>query len=161
MDAPATRLCSKCRVLEINDATAGGRQAVAEDGEKYLIMARLDDETGGWHLPLEYDLTDSMPLLPKLETSAKEGCEFCECLRDTILYDLNEFNQKLVFSPRVRELRIRFCYVWRANRKDSASPGFLSLEAYLRPENLDDDWVATLVFRVEAIRGIVTSPVFT
>lgn len=77
-----TRLCDKCKCLEIDDASLGGFERFDDYGDSFLV---LDDEDNARQLGTNFFFDDNFPLLPRLTESARTGCDFCGWLKETIL----------------------------------------------------------------------------
>ncbi|KAK0653143.1 heterokaryon incompatibility protein-domain-containing protein [Cercophora newfieldiana] len=103
MEPQPAKLCARCQLLEFDDEKEGGEVALTPNGGEYLTLptrwyTRDDDDPGFWVLKVPRDdieadesmFTDTLPLLPGLESSAREGCEFCALLRNTILAQAND-----------------------------------------------------------------------
>ncbi|KAF2091808.1 hypothetical protein K490DRAFT_61238 [Saccharata proteae CBS 121410] len=70
-----SRLCERCKAIEMDDLAMGGVASADESGAPMLSFG--DKE---W-LPLAYRLEDTLPDLPVLKSSADAGCGFCAFLR--------------------------------------------------------------------------------
>lgn len=78
--ASPSRLCARCKVLELDDQAFGGRAVVDESGKRRLsfdIDGPKDYRESRGNRPLDYLLEDQLPDFPNLTASALEGCDFC------------------------------------------------------------------------------------
>jgi hypothetical protein len=70
-------LCDKCKIIKLDAQLYGLEEITLDDGQIVL-------DFGGRFLGLEYDRWDSFPDFPDLQSSAQEGCGFCDLLRTTL-----------------------------------------------------------------------------
>ncbi|KAK8015800.1 Neutral/alkaline non-lysosomal ceramidase [Apiospora marii] len=102
-----TSLCEKCKCLELDDATLGGFDgASSTEGRSFLAF---DQEDGARNIPLDYRLEDSLPDLPRLAESGRNGCGFCKLLRQSLV-DSGVVATKTADAARVV---ISLAYVWK------------------------------------------------
>ncbi|KAK4451227.1 heterokaryon incompatibility protein-domain-containing protein [Podospora aff. communis PSN243] len=90
MGPQAAQLCERCRLLEFDDKNECGEVAASRNGEEHLVMPKRwyfqADGPGFWVVRIPGDdYADTLPSLPGLEASARNGCGFCAFLRETIL----------------------------------------------------------------------------
>ncbi|KAI2469676.1 heterokaryon incompatibility protein-domain-containing protein [Annulohypoxylon bovei var. microspora] len=79
------RLCTRCKVLGLDDNALGGRTILNDEGEASLELPfDQPDIDGEGNIPLDYQLTDQFPAFPKLATASRAGCNFCRLLKDAI-----------------------------------------------------------------------------
>lgn len=104
--------CDDCRAVIFDDKAAGGFVA-DEDAEPFL---KLDQDDGPRRLPVEYQVKDAYPDLPRLSLSANKGCGLCRTLRDTIQSaDVKDSMARAGFDGTGNTaLTLTMDYVWRA-----------------------------------------------
>ena len=71
---PQSPLCERCKVLEFDDSAFGWKEGTEDDG----FYWNYPHNNG--RLDLDYCLEDSLPDLPVLRTSSRQGCNFCGLL---------------------------------------------------------------------------------
>lgn len=98
------RLCEECKHLKFDDTVVSRLEYHSEDGTSYLISV---DEDSALALETDYEFADFFPSLPKLEKSARDGCDCCRWLRETI--------QRAPITPPgpMTRVVIRAKYIWR------------------------------------------------
>lgn len=104
--------CDDCKAVIFDDKAVGGFVA-DEDTERFL---KLDQDDGPRRLPVEYQVKDIYPDLPRLSLSADKGCGLCKTLRDTIqCSDVEDTMARVGFDGTGNtELTLTMDYVWRA-----------------------------------------------
>lgn len=104
--------CDDCRAVIFDDKAAGGFVA-DEDSERFL---KLDQDDRPRRLPVEYQVKDVYPDVPRLSLSASKGCGLCRTLRDTIQSaDVKDAMARVGFDGTGNtELTLTMDYVWRA-----------------------------------------------
>ena len=124
MSQPSLRLCKRCRVLELNDLALGGCKGLLRKGEERL---ELPFEAPYWeglgNIPLEFQLTDTFPKLPKLSLGARSGCDFCK-LSKYAIQDFVQFEEAAVVD-------IHMGYRWSQSQNEEL--GLTSLIVSLEP----------------------------
>ncbi|KAI1214496.1 HET-domain-containing protein [Annulohypoxylon truncatum] len=82
---PLANLCERCRVLEFDDSAWPGAHQAGSEAEGYYLEGPIDlYKPSTWSLKLDYSMRDSLPDLPRLEHTAKDGCGFCAVLKKSI-----------------------------------------------------------------------------
>lgn len=98
-----TKLCTWCKVIEINDSDNGWESHQTESG----IHVRFSQPV----LQLSYDRTDLLPTLPSISETAGNGCPFCGHLKTSIL---SFFDSSPDGVDKSREIRIKGVqYEWQ------------------------------------------------
>jgi len=123
-----------------------------------LVLVGTGDESD------KFTLTDTLPSLPRLEASARNGCEFCGLLRTTIFLQASDEKTDPVESTRSFLNQESHCtlgmyWMWfrEGVEKYGLPLGLLSLKIDIRvPEN--DDCV-TVTFGAEAIDKGWSTPI--
>ena len=168
MEPQAAKLCKRCRLLEFNDEKEGGEIAVTANGAQYLTLptrwyTRSENDPGFWVIDVpredidsdESMFKDTLPSLPGLEASARNGCEFCALLRNTILAQANDEKVDPVEGTRSylsQESPCLFSMYWmwfnESVEKYGLPLGLLCLKVDIRTPGRD---LVTVTFRAEAI----------
>lgn len=102
--------CDDCRAVIFDDKVAAG---FAADDEVFL---KLDQDDRPRTLPVEYQVKDAYPDLPRLALSANKGCGLCRVLRGAIQsVDVQESLSRAGFDGTGNtEVTLTMEYVWRA-----------------------------------------------
>ncbi|KAI1119092.1 heterokaryon incompatibility protein-domain-containing protein [Nemania sp. NC0429] len=78
-------LCSRCKVLLLDDQALNGRKAVTKHKAAYLkLPIEHPEQQGEGNIPLDYQLEDQFPRFSRLTAAALSGCHFCRLLKDAI-----------------------------------------------------------------------------
>ena len=78
-------LCTRCKILELDDKALGGHRIRDSEGKQSLELPyNHPDKDGVGNVPLDYHLLDEFPGFPKLVTASHAGCDFCKLLKDAI-----------------------------------------------------------------------------
>jgi len=161
MTPPAAQLCERCRLLEFDDKIEGGEVAATRNGEEYLVLPKRwyfqTDGPGFWVIRVPGDdYTDTLPSLPGLEASARNGCGFCAFLRETILSQArNEAVAPVegtrMFLSQESECVFDMYWMWFSEgvEKYNLPLGLLCLKIDMRTPGGDD--ILTVTFGAEAI----------
>jgi hypothetical protein len=122
MPCPVNGLCSRCKVLSLDDQALNGRKAVIKRKAAYLkLPLEHPEQEGQGNIPLEYRLEDQFPRFPLLTAAALSGCRFCRLLKDAIC-DFVPFQGSPVVA-------ISLAYRWSYNK--AGNLGLTGLFAYV------------------------------
>jgi hypothetical protein len=97
-------LCNNCSVLQFDDSENGGCVQQTSSGEyildfdKYNDFGHVGKRWGHKQLRLKYAVSDLLPHLPYLRSSAEDGCTFCGALRDAMLGSPPNHSGKFTFK---------------------------------------------------------------
>ncbi|KAI1505802.1 heterokaryon incompatibility protein-domain-containing protein [Biscogniauxia marginata] len=118
----ATRLCRACKRLQFDDTTVSRLERHSDDGTSYLFSVDQEPER---HLKTEYEFQDTFPLLPRLEQSARDGCDCCRFLRETI--------QHAPITPPIPVARVMLYawYIWKEIPKEEEFSDYQGLRGLL------------------------------
>ena len=106
-----SKLCDRCKVVEIDDKALGGCIKTSETGEEHVSF----DVKGGLLDTLHYELNDTFPNLPLLSASASSGCALCSVIREKIL-EYTEKYQRTYLKLSLCGMRYRLQKsIWREN----------------------------------------------
>ncbi|KAI8945962.1 heterokaryon incompatibility protein-domain-containing protein [Xylaria longipes] len=93
MPCPVNGLCSRCKVLSLDDQALNGRKAVTKHKAAYLkLPLEHPQQQGEGNIPLDYRLEDQFPRFPLLTAAALSGCHFLRPNQSSILRFLVDGN---------------------------------------------------------------------
>ena len=147
---PVARMCQRCQLAMLHDQEHDGLEQRSEHGKRHLWCK--EDSL----LFTKFRLVDELPTLPKLDESARTGCDFCSFLRHIILSDdtaeatRQRLNRKGITASLACEVSISTYFIWQG-LDDSPASGMDGMVVELSIDGLDEG--LSLFCAVEASTG--------